>query len=94
VSSGPRCVSASPGVRIFQLEHTCSWGPDGTHYVSVMDLGSRLPAAALVNRHLTSRFFPPAMAEAWVRHNVEEVGVLEHLLPDIGVSKPSLRPPD
>ena len=22
------------------------------------------------------------MARAWVRHNVEEVGVLEHLLPD------------
>lgn len=81
------------GVRIFQLEHTWSWGPDGTHYVSVMDLGSRLRAATPVNRHLTSRVFPPAMAEAWVRHNVEEVGVLEHLLPDVYVSKSSLPPP-
>ena len=29
-----------------------------------------------------ARVFPEAMAEAWVRHNVEEVGVLEHLLPE------------
>ena len=62
-----------------------------------MDLGSRLRAFAPVNQYLTSRVFPPAMAEAWVRHNVEEVGVLEHLLPDVlhqrGVSKSSLHPP-
>ena len=65
-------------------------GTDGTHYVSLMDLGSRLRAAAPVNRHLTSRVFPPAMAEAWVRHNVEEVGVLEHLLPEVLRQRPDV----
>jgi hypothetical protein len=86
--TGIRLVRRIAGVRIFQLEHTWSWGPDGTHYVSVMDLGSRLRAATPVNRHLTSRVFPEAMAEAWIRHNVEEVGVLEHLLPDVLRQRP------
>ena len=36
-----------------------------------------------VNRYLTSWVFPEPMARAWIVHNVEEVGVLEHLLPDI-----------
>ena len=86
--TGIRLVRRIGGVRVFQLEHTWSWGPDGTHYVSVMDLGSRLPAFSLVNRHLTTRVFPRDMAHAWVRHNVEEVGVLEHLVPEVLRQRP------
>ena len=69
-------------MKVFQLEHTWSAGKDGTHYVSVMDLGARTRAAMPLNTYLTSRVFPPAMARAWVRHNVEEVGVLEQLVPE------------
>lgn len=86
--TGIRLVRRIAGARVFQLEHTWSWGPDGTHYVSVMDLGSRLRWLTPVNRHLTTRVFPEAMAEAWVRHNVEEVGVLEHLVPDVLRQRP------
>ena len=41
------------------------------------------PMLTPANRHLTSRVFPEPMARAWIAHNVEEVGVLEHLLPDL-----------
>ena len=86
--TGIRLVRRIAGVQVFQLEHTWSAGHEGTHYVSVMDLGARPRAATPLNAYLTSRVFPPAMAEAWVRHNVEEVGVLEHLLPDVLRQRP------
>jgi hypothetical protein len=80
--TGIRLVRRLLGVPVFQLEHTWASCPEGTHYVSVMDLGARTPLFAAVNRYLTTRVFPEAMGRAWVVHNVEEVGVLEHLLPE------------
>ena len=56
-----------------------------------MDLGSPSRLLTPVNRYLTSRVFPEPMARAWIVHNVEEVGVLEHLLPDL---VPDLVPPE
>ncbi|CAN7305092.1 hypothetical protein [Knoellia sp. LjRoot47] len=81
--TGIRLVRRLAGVPVFQLEHTWSQGAGGTHYVSVMDLGARSRAFTPVNRVLTRRTFPDAMARAWLRHNVEEVGLLEHLLPTL-----------
>jgi hypothetical protein len=88
--TGIRLVRRVLGMQVFQLEHTWSASEHGTHYVSVMDLGARVRAAAPLNRHLTSRIFPPEMARAWVRHNIEEVGVLEHLLPEVLRQRPDV----
>lgn len=79
--TGIRLVRRFVGVPIFQLEHTWAACEGGTHYVSVMDLGARSPLMAPLNRYLTTRIFPEEMARAWLIHNIEEVGVLEHLLP-------------
>ena len=35
----------------------------------------------VVNRYLTPARLPREMAQAWLKHNVEEVGLLEHILP-------------
>lgn len=78
--TGIRLVQRVAGVIVFQLEHTWSPGSDGTHYVSVLDVGARSALLAPVNRALTRRF-PDRMVRAWVKHNVEEVGQLEYLLP-------------
>ena len=67
---------------MFQLEHTWSAGPDGAHYVTVMDLGVRARVLAPVNRVLRRRF-SSEKARAWVKHNIEEVGQLEFLLPQL-----------
>lgn len=67
---------------VFSLEHTWSAGAEGAHYVSVVDVGARSALMAPVNRLLLRRF-PDDMVRAWVKHNIEEVGQLEHLLPQL-----------
>jgi hypothetical protein len=89
--TGIRLVQRVAGVIVLQLEHTWSPGSDGTHYVSVLDVGARSPLLAPVNRVLVGRF-PDHMVRAWVKHNVEEVGQLEYLLPALsGEAKPAQR---
>ena len=91
--TGIRLVQRLLGVPIFALEHTWSAGVEGTHYVSVLDIGARSAAMAPVNALLRRRF-RPAMVEAWVRHNIEEVGQLEYLLPQLansGEAEPAQR---
>jgi hypothetical protein len=81
--TGIRLVMRIAGAQFFQLEHTWSAGRGRTHYVSVLDLGSRSRLGHPVNRYLLRRVFPEAMARAWLQHNVEEVGRLEHFLPGL-----------
>jgi len=80
--TGIRLVQRVAGILVFQLEHTWSACPAGVHYVSVIDIGARAAVLSPVNRYAMHRF-PDAMAVAWVRHNIEEVGQLEHLLPPL-----------
>lgn len=80
--TGIRLVTRVAGVPVFQLEHTWSAGADGAHYVTVMDIGARSWALRPVNSVL-HRKFPDDMARAWVRHNIEEVGQLQYLLPEL-----------
>lgn len=90
--TGIRLVQRLAGIPIFELEHTWSAGSDGTHYVSVMDIGARSRLLAPVNRLLCRRF-PDGMLQAWVKHNIEEVGQLEYLLPQLesGEAEPPQR---
>lgn len=81
--TGIRLVRRIAGVQVLQLEHTWSRGDDSTHYVSVMDIGARGRWFSPVNWYLTTRRFPEPMGRAWLRHNVEEVGLLEHFLPSL-----------
>ncbi|KUI46101.1 hypothetical protein AU198_00660 [Mycobacterium sp. GA-1199] len=90
--TGIRLVKRVAGIPIFQLEHTWSAGADGAHYVTVMDLGARSPLLTPVNR-VVRRRFPDHKLRAWVKHNIEEVGQLEYLLPQLrsGEAEPAQR---
>lgn len=91
--TGIRLVLRVAGIPVFQLEHTWSAGADGAHFVTVMDLGARSPLLGPVNRVIRRRF-PEDKAHAWVKHNIEEVGQLEYLLPQLvssGEAKPAQR---
>lgn len=79
--TGIRLVRRLAGVKVLELSHTWSRCAGHTHYVSVLEIGAVSRAFAPVNRYLTRRRFPADMTEAWVRHNIEEVGLLEHILP-------------
>ena len=85
--TGIRLVRRIGGVLVLQLEHTWSRCDGRTHYVSVLDIGARARCYRPVNRYLTQRLFPAAMARAWLRHNVEEVGSFEHFLPGLYVEQ-------
>lgn len=80
--TGIRLVQRIAGIGVLQLEHTWSACAEGAHYVSVMDIGARSALLSPLNRY-THRRFPDEMVRAWVRHNIEEVGQLEHLLPQL-----------
>lgn len=80
-STGIRLVQRRCGVRVFQLEHTWSPGVEGTHYVSIMEIGAVHRWMTWPNNYLTRVVMPPERCRAWVRHNVEEVGQLPHLIP-------------
>lgn len=80
--TGIRLVQRVAGVIVFCLEHTWSAGAEGAHYVSVLDVGARSAIMTPVNRVLARRF-PDDMVRAWVKHNIEEVGQLEFLLPEL-----------
>jgi hypothetical protein len=87
--TGLRLVQRVAGVPIFQLEHTWSVAAEGAHYVTVMDIGARSALFTPVN-YLLTRKFHDAMARAWVRHNIEEVGQLEFLLPGLSTRSPAV----
>jgi hypothetical protein len=89
-TTGIRLVRRIMGVPVLQLEHTWSAGRDCTHYVSVLDVGARSRLMTPVNRYLTTRAFPEPMLRAWLVHNIEEVGHLEHLLPEVISQRPDV----
>ena len=83
--TGIRLVKRVGPAILFQLEHTWSVGTDGLHYLSVMEIGARSRLMTPVNR-VISRRMSSDQGRAWVRHNVEEVGQLEYLLPTLADS--------
>lgn len=81
--TGIRLVQRRLGVRVFMLEHTWSAGVEGTHYVSVMEIGSVLRLWWPLNLLLTCHVMPRERCQAWIRHNIEEVGRLERIIPSV-----------
>jgi hypothetical protein len=70
------------GIEITRLNHEFIPAAGGTLYRSTLIVGIGLPLLCHVVNPLIRRFvFSEAMGRAWLRHNVEEVGLLEHIVP-------------
>ena len=70
--------------RVADLEHTFTPTPQGTLYSSRLVVGSTLPLIGrVINALARKRLFPPEVGNAWLRHNVEEVGNFQFFLPRI-----------
>lgn len=70
------------GAEVFRLEHRFGEARDGASYRSRMVVGvASGRAGRVLNAVVRPRVFSDAMGTAWLAHNVEEVGLLEHLLP-------------
>lgn len=82
--SGLRLVVRRFGIRVGDLQHTFTATPEGTLYRSRLVVGSRLPLIGrLINALARKRLFPPDVGNAWLKHNVEEVGNFQFFLPRI-----------
>jgi len=64
------------------MEYTFEPTTGGTLYRNCLIAGMTTPVLrAPFNGLLRPRVFPDEMGHAWLTHNVEEVGNLEHFLP-------------
>ena len=70
------------GMEVFRLEHRFGSVPGGASYRSRMLVGAASGMlAGVFNALVRPRVFSDAMGTAWLTHNVEEVGMFEHILP-------------
>lgn len=80
--SGITLVSTKFGLPLTCLNHDFIAAGGGTQYVSTLTIGTDLPGLhALLNPLIHHTIFTEAMGHAWMKHNIEEVGLLEHMLP-------------
>jgi hypothetical protein len=71
-------------IKVGDLKHTFERAAGGTLYRSELVVGTSLPGIGrLVNALARRRLFPPAVGEAWLKHNVEEVGNFQFFLPKL-----------
>ena len=72
------------GVEIFRLEHRFGEVPAGASYKSRMVVGVASGAFRWPFNHIArQRIFSDAMGTAWLTHNVEEVSMLENIVPSL-----------
>jgi hypothetical protein len=77
-------VSYLLSMQVSHLNHDFTAVDGGTRYVSTLTIGTALPAiGAILNSLIHHMIFTEAMGRSWLRHNVEEVGLLEHIIPRI-----------
>jgi hypothetical protein len=80
--TGITLVSYKLGQQVSHLNHDFIAPDGGTQYVSTLTIGTDIPLlGAVLNPLIHRTLFTKAMGRAWLRHNIEEVGLLEHILP-------------
>lgn len=81
---GISLVRRELGTEIFRLEHRFGTAPSGATYRSRMVVGA---ASGLIrplfNAVVRPRVFSDQMGTAWLKHNIEEVSMFEHILPGL-----------
>jgi hypothetical protein len=81
--TGLRLSARLAGVEVFSLHHRFTREGDGTQYDSTLVFGVAGRLGRVLNPIFNRRFFGERHARAWLLHNVEEVGILEQLLPPL-----------
>jgi hypothetical protein len=75
------------GVEVFRLEHRFGHADGGASYRSRLVAGAASgPLRTAFNHYVRPRMLSDEAATAWLTHNVEEVGMFEHILPSLYAS--------
>jgi DAPG hydrolase PhiG domain len=82
--TGITLVEQRLGSEVFRLEHHFFPENAGTRYESYVTVGTAsFPSMLVLNRLIHLYFFPDEKSQAWVKHNIEEVGHFEDFLPSL-----------
>jgi hypothetical protein len=88
-------VSYLLSMQVSHLNHDFTAVDSDTRYVSTLTIGTALPAIGrILNPLIHHMIFTEAMGRSWLRHNVEEVGLLEHIIPRIYPTERCLNQPE
>jgi hypothetical protein len=88
-ASGMVVVPEVAGLAFGEIQHSFEATPTGTQYRVVSTIGVEWPLiGSAVNALIRQTMYPQAMLQQWERHQVEEVGMLQHFLPALYNSKP------
>ena len=91
-ATGFTAVTYSLGQEVAHLNHDFVAVEGDTQYLSTLTIGSTLQfIGKFFNAGALRCLFTEAMGCAWLQHNVEEVGLLEHIIPDIHAGLPNIR---
>ena len=90
--TGLRLSARKMGIEVFSLHHRFTTEGDGTQYDSTMTFGLPGRLGRIVNPLLTRRLFSERHGQAWLRHNIEEVGLLDHLVPRLYAERDRVAP--
>lgn len=72
------------GIELYSLEHQFIPVTDGTKYISRLQIGSEsVIGKYLLNPFIQTFIFTKKMGNAWLKHNIEEVGNFEFFLPQL-----------
>lgn len=69
------------GLHVARMDYAFTRVPGGTLYENSLTFGFPSRAARALNAWLVRTHFTEARGHAWLLHNIEEVGNLEHFLP-------------
>jgi hypothetical protein len=69
------------GLRMAAMDYRFEAVPGGTRFINSLTIGLASPWARPLNRLVRRFVFDAARADAWILHNIEEVGQLERFLP-------------
>ncbi len=75
------------GLRLVEMEYSFEEKEDGTLYCNSLTVGVRGGLGKIINPLIRKFVFDRKRGEAWIKHNIEEVGNFEFFLPDLYFSK-------
>lgn len=88
-ASGMTVIPEVAGLRFGEIDHLFDATPTGTQYRVVSTIGVEWPVVGTaVNAIIRRAMYPEAMLQQWERHQIEEVGMLQHFLAALYASEP------
>jgi hypothetical protein len=88
-ANGMTVVPEVAGLNFGEIQHFFEPIPTGTQYTVISTIGVQWPLiGGAVNALIRYKMYPEAKLTLWERHQIEEVGMLQHYLKSLYTSKP------